>query len=191
MTKLAELVRKNRSYRKFVEERRIDRSRLVQFIENARVSGSARNAQPLRFIIINEEDECAELFKTLTWAGFLKDWDGPERGERPAAYIVILKEKNSGMEARWDEGITCQTITLSAVEAGLGACVLAAVNRTKAREILSVSDDYDIELVIALGEPAETVVIDDTETGESLHYWRDEDNVHHVPKRKIEEIIIR
>ena len=132
-----------------------------------------------------------KVFENLFWAGYLKEWNGPCEGERPSGYIIMLKDNDLGAISPVDEGIAAQSILLGAVEKGLGGCIIANINRKSLKEYLNLDEKYDIELVIAIGYPKEEVVIEELSDGNDIKYWRDENKVHHVPKRKLEELIIR
>jgi len=186
---VAELIKKNRSYRRFYQEIAIAESDLREMVDNARLTPSGRNAQTLRYILSHTPEMNALIFPTLSWAGYLTDWGGPEEGERPAAYIVILNDDTLSKTYFCDHGIASMAILLTAVEKGYGGCIIAAVNREALREALRIPEQYAIVQVIALGKPAETVVIDPM-VGGDIKYWRDEQSVHHVPKRGLDEIIL-
>jgi len=183
------LILKNRSYRRFNESVRISTEELKDLVEFARLSPSSRNQQALKFALVNEVSKCDDLYESLAWAGYLKDWKGPEKGERPSAYIIVLGDKELGTQFSTDLGIAAQSILLGAVECGLGGCMIGSIQREKIRERFSIPTEQEILLVIALGEPVEQIVIDEVNNGE-IKYWRDEKGVHHVPKRKACEITI-
>lgn len=185
-----DIVARNRSYRRFREEAGVSDGTLRELVELARQSPSARNAQPLKYVISCGPRMNARIFETLSWAGALKEWDGPEPGERPAAYVVILLDTAISSSVGHDAGIAAQSILLGAVERGLGGCMIASVKRPMLAEILGVPSGFEISLVIALGEPVEKVVLEDAAIGGSVTYYRDADGTHHVPKRTIEEIVI-
>jgi nitroreductase len=187
---LKELVQKNRSYRRFHQEVVVDAATLRELVDLARLSASGANFQPLKYILSNEPERNAAVFETLGWAAYLKDWPGPEEGERPSAYIVILGDKEIRPTFGVDPGIAAQSIMLGATEKGLGGCILASIQRNRLRDALGIDDRYKIELVLALGKPKETVVIDPLGPEGEIKYWRDADGVHHVPKRALDEIII-
>lgn len=187
---LKELVKKNRSCRRFFENIPVSRDTLIELIDCARLSASASNKQPLKYMISYEAERNAQIFPNLIWAGALPEWSGPEVGERPAGYIIILLDKEISTNAWADHGIAAQSIMLGAVEAGLGGCMMASINKSKLRDVLKVPDRYEILLVVALGKPKEEVVIEEIEAGEDIKYWRDANKVHHVPKRKLTDIII-
>ena len=187
--KFHEIVKKNRSYRRFYEEKDIAQLTLLKIIENARLIPSAQNLQPLKYYIV-EYEQRNSVFPYLKWAAYLPEWDGPEEGERPSAYIVIASDKNISKNVRWDQGIAAQTILLSAVSKELGGCIIASVARDGLAKELGLSDDYTIELVVALGYPKENVIIKEIENGEDVKYYRDKDGNHYVPKRKLADIII-
>lgn len=84
---IKELVMKTRSCRRFKEEA-ISEELLRELVDLARLSASAANLQPLKYIISYKKEMNDIIFPKLKWAGYLKDWDGPEEGERPSAYIT-------------------------------------------------------------------------------------------------------
>ncbi len=185
---LYELVRKTRSFRRFKESEAIDMKTLHDLVELARLGGSARNVQPLKYLLVNAPPVNAEIFPLLAWAGYLKDWPGPEEGERPAAYIICLLDTRLSSEADCDLGIATQNLLLGAVERGLGGCRIGSVS-PKLRALLKLEDHLRILQVVALGRPVETVSLDERQPGDDIRYWRDGEGVHHVPKRSLQEII--
>jgi nitroreductase len=187
VTRIVEI---NRSSRRFVQNKEISDKLLLKLVYLARVSASAANRQPLKFVLSNTEEKNQTVFQTLSWAGYLKDWDGPVEGEKPSAYIVILGDTELAKSFQYDAGIACQSILLGAVERGLGGCIIGSIKREALRESLSIPERYEILLVLALGKPAEQVVIDDLDPSGDIKYWRDENDIHHVPKRELGELIL-
>jgi nitroreductase len=187
---LKDLTRKTRSYRRFVEAHAVSRETLRELVDLARLSASGANRQPLKYILAAEEATNAEIFATLGWAGYLADWDGPESGERPAAYIIILGDTEISANFGVDHGIAAQSIMLGATERGLGGCILASIKRDALRDALKIRDRYKILLALALGKPAEEVVIEPVSADGDIKYWRDEAGVHHVPKRALDDLIL-
>ena len=186
---MLKMVLKNRSYRRFAQSHSIDRKTLEGLVNLARLSASAANKQPLKYILSCEQQKNASIFETLAWAAYLKDWKGPAEGERPSAYIVVLNDTGIGSAyCHVDLGIACQSMLLGAVDMDLGGCILAMVNRDRLKKELGIPEHYEILAVIALGKPIEEVVVEKAQG--DIKYWRDYDGVHHVPKRPIEEIII-
>lgn len=189
--KLLELVTKTRAYRRFDESKKIPRQDLVDLLECVRRVASGANLQPLRYHISYTEEENAAVFNTLKWAGYLEDWDGPEKGERPAGYVAVLRDTEvKDVAAATDAGIALQTILLGAVEKGYGGCVFASIDRDTLRKIISLDERYEIMFVIALGVPVEEVVLEELKSGGDIKYYRDGNEVHHVPKRKLEDIML-
>lgn len=187
---LKELVHRNRSYRRFHQDQPIARETLCELVDLARHSPSAANRQPLKYILSADPETNARIFPYTRWAGALQDWGGPDEGERPTAYIVILGDTEVSKGFGCDHGIAAQSIMLGATEEGLGGCMIGALDRPGLRKALDIAERYEILLVLALGVPAETVVIEDLPLGGSHNYWRDERSVHHVPKRTLDELII-
>ena len=187
---LKDLVQGNRSYRRFHQEVPVSLEALRELVDLGRLSASGANLQPLKYILSHEAERNAAIFETLGWAAYLKDWAGPEEGERPAAYIIVLGDTTIRKSFGVDPGIAAQSIMLGATEKGLGGCMLASIQRDALREALGIDRRYEILLVLALGKPKETVVIDPVGPDGDIKYWRDADGVHHVPKRALDEIII-
>ena len=184
------LIRKNRTCRRFHEDVRVDAKTLKDLVNLARLSASGGNMQPLKFMLSSEKEENARIFPSLAWAAYLKDWGGPAEGERPAAYIIVLCDTRIRKSADCDAGIACQSILLGAVEKGLSGCILGSIKRDPLRQTLQIPEHLEIALVVALGKPRETVKIESVGPGGDIKYWRDEHGVHHVPKRALEEIIV-
>lgn len=186
---LKDLILKSRSYRRFFQNNEIPRQTLEDLVSLARITPSAANKQPLKFVLANSPEKNELIFKTLAWAGYLPEWKGPEEGEKPSAYIVVLGDRQISTKYYADPGIVMQTILLGAVEKGYGGCIFASINRPSLAAALSLPGQYEILYVIALGKPLETVVLEDMKN-DDVKYWRDGDGVHHVPKRKMDELIL-
>ena len=187
---IRDIVLKNRSYRRFEENCAVERSTLKELVDLARLSPSAANLQPLKYILSCNREKNSKIFHNLKWAGYLKDWPGPQEGERPPAYIIILGDTEICKKFDCDHGIAAQSILLGATEKGLGGCMIGSVDREGLRKTLDIPSRYEIFLVLAIGRPKEKVKIETAESGGDIKYWRDEKSTHHVPKRKLEDIII-
>jgi nitroreductase len=184
------LVKENRSYRRFDQRARISEEQVKRWVELARYTPSGRNLQPLKYAISTEETTNLRIFEQLAWAGYLKDWKGPQPGEQPSAYIAVLKDKTISETTYCDDGIAVQTILLGAVTDGFGGCTIGSFNKAKTSAILRLPDHLEILWILALGKPAEKVVLEDLD-GEDIRYWRDMNEVHHVPKRTLDELIFK
>jgi nitroreductase len=79
---------------------------------------------------------------------------------------------------------------LGARERGLAGCMLGSINRKLLRDLLNVPEHLKILLVLAIGKPNEKIVLETLEPDGSVRYWRDSEDVHHVPKRKLEDIVV-
>jgi nitroreductase len=184
-----ELIKNTRSVRAF-GEKKISKEEIKELIECARLSAAARNFQGIKYITVIQEENCKKLFPLMTWASSVK-WN-PTETEGPTAYIMMCSDKNLPLLEKLlycDIGIASQNILLKAREMGYGGCMLGAFNKDKVKDAMSIGDDYQVEIIIALGEQAEEIKLIDSENGETS-YFRDENNVHYVPKRTLEELII-
>ncbi len=192
---LIDLVKKNRSYRSFNPERKVSRDELLSLIDVARHAPSAINLQPIKYIISSSDnrEQNEKILSCCRFAGFLKDIKLPPEGHEPVAYIIMLLDNEitqNHTSAYRDVGIAEQTIMLAAAEMGLGGCIVGAFDKEKLQGLLEIPERYTPCQVLVLGEPDETVVLEELSEGESTEYYRDQNNVHHVPKRKLEDIVL-
>lgn len=187
---MEKLVRSTRSYRRFDGSHALTTDTLASLVNLARQSASAANLQPLKYILSADAGVNAEIYDCLAWAAYLKEWKGPESHERPTGYVVMLGDTTVAKNFHCDHGIAAQTLLLGAVSQGLGGCMFAAINHKRLRKALDIAGHLEILLVIALGRPVEEVVIDPVSENGSIRYWRDDDRVHHVPKRDLNDIIV-
>ena len=187
---LAELIKKNRSCRRFDESHPVAPETLRELIDLARCSASAANRQPLKYILSTNPAKNEAIFACLGWAAYLKNWPGPAPGERPAAYIIITGDTRISTNFWCDHGIASQSILLGAREMGLAGCIFGAINKPKLKQSCDIPAELDILLVLAIGKPAEKIVLEQVGPEGDIEYWRDEQQIHHVPKRILEEIIV-
>ncbi len=190
---LKDLMLANRSYRRFYENEPISEAALREFVDCARLSASAMNLQPLKFIAVTSAEKRARLFPLLKWAGYLKEWGGPVEGERPSAYLIALHDTRIKTPDRllWcDLGLACQSILLGAVEKGLGGCILASIERDSAKTALALPSYADVLVAIALGKPRERIITEPLGAEGDIKYYRDEHDFHHVPKRALNDVFL-
>lgn len=183
-----ETILKRRTIRKY-QQKPITREQLEKMINAARLAPSGANMQPLKYVLVNQKELVEEVFKYVKWAAYIAPEGDPAEGEEPVAYIGVLvdtKIKGAGYEL--DAGAACQNIMLTAEEMGISSCWMGAINRKAIMEALNIPEDYILNTVIALGYPLEESITE--ELGESIRYYKDEQGRLHVPKRKLEDIII-
>jgi nitroreductase len=187
---IKDLILRNRSYRRFYGDVNIGLNTLRELVDLARLSPSAANLQPLKYILSSDPKKNTLIFRHLKWAAYLKDWPGPTKGQRPSAYIIVLGDTKISKSFGYDAGIAIQNILLGTTEKGLGGCIIGSINRRGLRKALNIYEHYKILLVLAFGKPKEKVVIECLGPDGDIKYWRDSQGVHHVPKRDLADIII-
>ena len=181
-----EKIRSRRTIRKYLQKA-VPEEVLLKCVDAARVSPSGANLQPLSYIIVNDQKLLRKVFSTLSWAGYLPDYQ-PSEEEMPRAYIIILLDEEISRTPNHDAGIAAMSISMVAYDEGLGSCILGAVDREKLREILEVPEGLAVVLVVALGYPAENPVVEPVKDGD-IKYWLDENGVLHVPKRDLKDVV--
>lgn len=185
-----DLICKSRSYRRFYQDVQVERSALEQLVDLARISASGQNLQPLKYFVSSDNEQNGIIFDHLSWAAYLRDWDGPVEGERPAAYILILGDQAIRKSFAVDAGIAAQSIRLGVTELGLGSCLLGSIQRDALAAALGLASHLSILFVIAIGKPKEEVVLEPVREDGGIKYWRDDEGVHHVPKRHLDEVLV-
>lgn len=190
-----DLVKKTRSTRRFRENEKLDEGVLTKLVEAAAFCPSAMNRQPMKYIISNDASMNQKIFKNLIWAPYIKDWAGPEPGQRPAAYLIMLLDTEIAPSAEIDAGIEAQTILLCARSMGISGCMLEKINKPEIAKLFDLPDRYKVELVIALGFGDEEIIVDpvisEEKGGHGIKFYHDEEGRHHVPKRNAKELIYR
>ncbi len=188
-----DLVKKNRSYRGYDESVSISRETLLEFAECARLCPSSVNKQPLKYYLAYDKETVAKVQKETGWARALPQLTLPHEGKCPTAFIVICQDTTVDPAlARYqrDAGIVAQTMLLAAAEKDLGGCMIGSFGAESVMKTLDLPDHIRPLLIVAFGKPAETVVLTDLPESGNTDYYRDENDVHYVPKRKLEDEIL-
>lgn len=190
---LKDIVKYSRSYRGYDETYRFTKEELMDFVDCARYAPSSVNAQPFRYYISWEKEE-VDIIQGLTkWARALPDMQLPHKGKCPTAFVIICQDTNlSDAMNRYhrDVGIVAQTMLLAAAEKGLGGCMIGNFGAQSVKETLKLPENLQPMLIVAFGKPDEKIVLTEIEEGESIKYYRDENDVHYVPKRKLQDIVV-
>ena len=186
-----EILTKTRSYRRFYEDKKVTAEQLATLVRYASLTPSGGNKMPLKYIASTDAATNEAIFAAVGWAAYLPDWNGPEAGERPTAYLVMLRDTSIAKNTATDEGIQSMAIMAGATEMGLGGCIMGNVQRATLATVLGVAAPYEIALVLALGYPKEQVVMEPMQADGSVKYWHAADGSHHVPKRSAEELLLR
>ncbi|NLB80924.1 MAG: nitroreductase, partial [Clostridiaceae bacterium] len=159
-------------------------------VDCARFAPTGSNLQPVKYIIVQNEQLLGKVFDCTSWAGYLHGKGTPGENERPKAYIVVLADttiRESNFE--YDVGAAVMTIIYAALSKGIGSCWIGSAKQDRLRDILKISENLSIESVVALGFPAEQPVAE--EFIGDIKYYKDEKAVIHVPKRKLSDVIIK
>lgn len=188
---LIELLKRNRSYRRFDRSVRPSQELMASWIEGLRYTASARNMQPLKYLLVTDDALCHTLSQSVVWAGYLTEWAGPSENERPTAFVVQLLDTRLASNARFDEGLQLEALGLMAVESGFGACIFLSFDPKRIAAILDLPEYLTPISIVAIGKPIEEVEIRDVDAEANIRYYRDEEGRHYVPKRKREELIYR
>lgn len=181
----------DRSIRRFRQERPVGREMLEKIVGLTRYCASGRNIQALKYRLVTDPGELGQVFPHLAWAGYYKDWDGPAESERPTAYIVQYLDTSLTENCLCDDGLQLQAITLGAAAEGIGACIIKSFNAAAIAAALGLPAHLRPIYVVALGEAAEEAKIVEMGAGGDYKYYRDSHDTQCVPKRGMDEIVIK
>ncbi len=187
--KFIELISRARTYRRF-DQKPLPEGFLNRMVQYARLSPSSGNMQFLKFITIEKKENRDKLFPLLAWAKALEDWDGPAENEQPTGYVVIVLDKQISANPSCDHGIVGQSMVLGAAAEGVGCCMIGSFGKSSVKVALGLEEHQDPCLVMAFGYSGEKVILEDMKEQGSTAYYRDENDVHHVPKRLMGRLLI-
>ena len=190
---IKELVKKSRSYRGYDESRKISREELLELVDCARFAPSSVNRQPFQYLLAYEREDLDKIQPLTGWARALPQMKLPHPGKCPTAFIVICQNTDWDLDLNRylrDVGITAQTMLLAAAEMGLGGIMIGNFSPKKLSETMALPENIIPMLIVAFGKPDENIVLTEVDTGESLNYYRDEQDTHYVPKRKLKDIVL-
>ena len=182
------IVLNTRCTRRFKSDIKIDKSELEELVDVARQVSSAKNLQPLRYIIITDESIKHKVYKPLVWASNLPNWS-PKDSEKPSAYILVLNDSSIDGFSEVDSGIAMQTIVLGAKTKGISSCIMASIDKEEYQKIFKLKKDIKPIFIIALGIADETVKLKDVKNN-ITNYYRDKNDNHIVPKRVFKDIVL-
>lgn len=180
-----QMIISRRTTRKF-KQKPVATEILERCVDAARLSPCGSNRQPLKYIIVNKDEQLKKVFKATRWAGSLPYYS-PSDNDAPQAYVAILLDKNIREGPGHDAGIAAMSISMVAFDEGIASCMLGGIDRNVLRTVLKVPEHLDILLLVALGYAAEKQVVEEAAEG-NIKYWLDENGVIHVPKRPVDEI---
>ena len=183
-----ELLRKNRTIRRFKQNEAPSEAILRSFVESARLTASAANLQRLRYFLITDESD--KIYPMISLGGYLPKEQKPTAAEKPTAYIAVMAPEGAADPNIFiDIGIVAEAITLAAAEAGVGSCMIRSFSKRELNSFIA-KEGYFPELLIAFGYAAESAKIIDAGSDGDIKYYKDESGVNVVPKRTVDELII-
>ncbi len=189
---LKELLLQNRSYRGYDESYAFTKEQLADFVDHTRYCNSSINMQPFNYYLAYKPEQLALIQPLTGWARALPNMTLPHDGMCPTGFIIICQNttiSNNIARFQKDVGIVAEAILLAATEAGLGGIMIGNFSPEKVSEALTLPASQTPVLVVALGKPNETIVLTDADE-KGIDYYRDENDVHYVPKRSLADILI-
>lgn len=191
---IKDLIEKARSYRSFDSTKKIETTVLEELVDLARLTSSGANLQPLKYYLSNTQEKNDLIFPLTKWAAMLPNLKLPVEGHAPTAYIVVCVDTSivpNVENCNVDIGLASHSIMLGAVEKGFGGCLLGAFNKDTLSANLNLASNLVPKLIVALGVPqGEDIRLVELKDG-NTKYYRDDQGTHFVPKRSLEEIIIK
>jgi nitroreductase len=180
---LDEIIRARKSVRKF-EPKPVEKEKIEQILEAARLAPSACNAQPWRFVIVQSKTAREAVLKH----GRLEEFFVSNKWATEAPVIIVacskkellvhsIAEKAQGVQYHLiDIGIACQQMVLKAQELGLGTCYIGWFNAKQIKKVLDLPSGLNPECLITLGYEADSEKNSDKRTPrktlEEISLWK-------------------
>ena len=184
---LDSLLLKNRSHRAYDTSYKVAMRQLEAIVYVNTKIPSGRNAQRLRFKLIDAGSGGAGFCRFLHLGGFLPELHLPAPGTEPQAFIVVCSTEAETPTIDIDLGISLQSMALKAVEIGLNALIVRAFDHQEVKEALSLPSEP--LAVLAIGKGTEKIELEEVPAGSDLRYYR-KDGVHCVPKLGIKDLLL-
>jgi len=170
---------------------------LEKCVNAARLAPTAANHQLCEYIIVDDEQLLPRIFDAVgSWFGVPRPKDGWPPGHRPKAYIITLINRpleaelgGNRRDTSYDVGMAAENMMLVALEQGIGSCPITSFKQGKLRQVLDIPDKYEIAMTLALGFPDESPLLE--VATDPIKRWVDNEDVRHIPKRKLEDITHR
>ena len=150
-----ELITKRQSERQY-DTRPVESEKIMLCIEAARMAPSACNAQPWKFVVVDEPELKTQLANAIAGMGMNKFAFGA-----PAIIAIVLEKPNvmskigsvlKGKEyTLMDIGIAATHFCLQATELGLGTCIIGWFDEKKVRKLLQIPNKKRIPLLLTVG----------------------------------------
>jgi nitroreductase len=142
----------------------VEEEKILQCIESARLAPSACNAQPWRFVVVNDTNIKEQLVEKAT-AGIYKF--SKKVLSQASVIIVVVADVSSFLSKAGslirdtkfyliDIGIACEHLVLQATELGLGSCYIGWFSEKGVKKVLNIPKKYKVPLLICLGYPDNT-----------------------------------
>ena len=144
---LIDVILSRRSIRRY-ENKNVPEEVLQQILEAGRQAPSAANRQPIRFVIVKDEDLLKKLCNNLI-SRFVK--------KAPLAIVgcANIKSLLTGKWAVVDTTIAMQNMVIAAWALGIGSCWIGACDKNKIKELIGIPDEWKVVAVLTFGYPAE------------------------------------
>ena len=184
-----EAITTRRTIRRFKQDP-IDAAVLEKIVNAARLAPSGSNSQPLEFVLVTDPGVRKAVFDQTAWGGRVRPRRNPQPGQEPTAWVVVLVNSQRGPDtAPHDAAAAIENMLLTATAEGIGTCWIASVQKDDLAKALNIPDHCRIDSVVAFGYPDESPVLE--ETDEDIAYYLDDNDVLHVPKRKLKDVLHR
>lgn len=170
-----DLIKIRQSTRSY-ENKPVEKEKILQCIEAARLSPSANNSQPWKFIVIDEAELREKVASNVSWMGMNKFApQAPvmvaivlEKGKFISSFASVLQKKEYSLI---DIGIVANQFCLQAADLGLATCMVGWFNERKIKKLLGIPKKKRIPLIITLGYSEAPTRDKIRKPVEEMHTW--------------------
>lgn len=187
---MMEFLRTRRTYRRF-EQRPVAPELLTEAVDAARIASCGNNRQTLKYMIVESPEAVAAVQPLVHWAASLPPELGcPKPGEQPVAFIAVLQDERLPGCSDTDVGLAMGSMTAAAWAHGVGSCLMGSIDRPALTELLGLPEGVKLRYMVAFGYPSHQSHLVPVQDG-STKYYLDSNRDYCVPKRPMEEVLLK
>ena len=179
-----------RTYRRFAQKP-VPQDVVDDIVEAVRLSSCGANRQALRLVVVQSPEMVAKVQPLVKWAAYLPPEQGmPKADETPTLYVAVLQDSSAPGDLSTDTGIALANMTLAAWDKEVGSCIMGAIDRPALTRLLALPDGVRLCYMVALGYPTHASKLVEMQGG-SVKYYLDENRGYCVPKRSMDEVLLK
>ena len=185
-----ELLTTRRTYRRFAQKA-VPQDVVDDIVQAVRLSSCGANRQAVRLVLVQSPEMVAKMQPLVHWAAYLPPEQGqPKPDETPVLFVAVCQDESLPGCNDTDTGLALANMTDAAWAHGVGSCIMGAIDRPAIKELLGLGENLRLHSVVACGYPTHKSHLVAMQNG-NVKYYLDDARDYCVPKRPMEEILLK